>query len=134
MPLERPIRLSDLCTKGGPPSKGNPEGPSTHYLRTLVPKTRPYMAFGTRVLKEYLDPLGYPSNFLRILMSCKEPCQAPACLHNDWNARTTGKKLQGAAAATIRGPKDSRNTRILHSICFLVGSTWNMILYIVHGI
>ena len=28
-----------------------PEGPSTQYLRTLVPKTIPLMAFGTRVLK-----------------------------------------------------------------------------------
>ena len=29
----------------------SPEGPSTQYLRTLVPKTIPFMAFGTRVLK-----------------------------------------------------------------------------------
>ena len=36
-----------------------PEGPSTQYLRTLVPKTIPLIVFGTRVLNiGYLDPLG----------------------------------------------------------------------------
>ena len=36
-----------------------PEGPSTQYLRTLVPKTIPLMAFGTRVLKYWvLGPSG----------------------------------------------------------------------------
>ena len=36
-----------------------PEGPSTHCLRTLVPNTIPYMAFGTRVLKYWvLGPSG----------------------------------------------------------------------------
>ena len=29
----------------------NPEGPSTQYLRTLVPRTISLMAFGTRVLE-----------------------------------------------------------------------------------
>ncbi|CAE7574242.1 HYDIN, partial [Symbiodinium sp. CCMP2456] len=28
--------------------------------------------------------------------------EAPPCLHNDWNARTTGKKLQGGQAVTVR--------------------------------
>ena len=36
-----------------------PEGPSTKYLRTLVPRTIPLMAFGTRVLKYWvLGPSG----------------------------------------------------------------------------
>ena len=37
-----------------------PEGPSTQYLRTPVPKTMPLMAFGTRVLKKnwVLGPSG----------------------------------------------------------------------------
>ena len=35
------------------------EGPSTQYLRTLIPKTIPLMAFGTRVLKYWvLGPAG----------------------------------------------------------------------------
>ena len=37
----------------------DPEGPSTQYLRTLVPKTIPLMVFGTRVLKYWvLGPSG----------------------------------------------------------------------------
>ena len=36
-----------------------PEGPSTQYLRFLVPKTIPSMVFGTRILKYWvLGPLG----------------------------------------------------------------------------
>ena len=36
-----------------------PEGPSTQYLRTLVPKTIEGMGFGTRVLRFWLlGPLG----------------------------------------------------------------------------
>ena len=35
----------------------SPEGPSTQYLRTLVPKTIPLMVFRTRVLKYWVfDP------------------------------------------------------------------------------
>ena len=41
-----------------------PEGPSTQYLRTLVPKTIPLVVFGTRVLKYWL--LG-PSGSVRRL-------------------------------------------------------------------
>ena len=37
-----------------------PEGPSTQYLRSLVPKTIPLMVFGTRVLKYWvLGPSGF---------------------------------------------------------------------------
>ena len=37
----------------------SPKGPSTQYRRTLVPKTLPLMAFGTRVLEDWvLGPLG----------------------------------------------------------------------------
>ena len=42
----------------------SPEGPSTQYLRTLVPKTIPFMAFGTRILKHWV--LG-PSEFFSLL-------------------------------------------------------------------
>ena len=39
-----------------------PEGPSTQYLRTLVPKTIALMVFGTRVLKYWvLGPSGFDS-------------------------------------------------------------------------
>ena len=39
---------------------GIPECPRTQYFRTLVPKTMPLMAFGTRVLKYWvLGPCGY---------------------------------------------------------------------------
>ena len=34
--------------------KAHPEGPSTHYLRTLVPNTIKSMVFGTRVLKYWV--------------------------------------------------------------------------------
>ena len=36
----------------------NPAGPSTQYLRTLVPKAFKGMAFGTRVLRWGLGPSG----------------------------------------------------------------------------
>ena len=37
-----------------------PEGPSTQCLRILVPKTIPFMVFGTRVLKYWvLGPSGF---------------------------------------------------------------------------
>ena len=40
----------------------NPEGPSTQYLRLLVPKTILFMVFGTRELKcEVLGPSGEDS-------------------------------------------------------------------------
>ena len=43
----------------------SPEEPSTQYLRTLVPKTISFMAFGIESLKiQYLDPLG--SGHIRI--------------------------------------------------------------------
>ena len=48
-----PIRLKHtvLCAY--------PKGPSTQYLRTLVPETMKSMVFGTRILNiGYLDPLG----------------------------------------------------------------------------
>ena len=38
-----------------------PEGPSTQYLRTLVPKAIKGMILGTRVLKSLLGPSGYDS-------------------------------------------------------------------------
>ena len=47
-----------------------PEGPSTQYSRTLVPKTIPLMVFGTRVLKYWvLGASGFanPANVFRIL-------------------------------------------------------------------
>ena len=44
--------------------KHYPEGPSTQYLRTLVPKTIPLMVFATRVLKYWV--LG-PSGLCKIM-------------------------------------------------------------------
>ena len=42
-----------------PPPQGAPKGPSTHDLRTPVPKTIPLLASGTRVLKYWvLGPAG----------------------------------------------------------------------------
>ena len=44
-----------------------PEGPSTQYLRTLVPNTIPLVDFGTRVLKYWvLGPSGIHSTSARI--------------------------------------------------------------------
>ena len=40
-------------------SKWNPEGSNTQHLKSLVPKTRPGMGFGTRSLKYWvLGPSG----------------------------------------------------------------------------
>ena len=45
--------------KAGNPGLGSPEGPSTQYLRFLVPKTIPLMVFGARELKYWvLGPSG----------------------------------------------------------------------------
>ena len=46
-------------------SETTPEGPSTEYLGTLVPKTIPLMIFGTRSLKYWvLGPSGCPFDHL----------------------------------------------------------------------
>ena len=47
-------------------ARTNPEGPSTKYLRSLVPNTITSMVFGTRNLKDWvLGPSGKGSLFLR---------------------------------------------------------------------
>ena len=51
------------CRLWNPKPKSCPQGPSTQYLRTLVPKTMYGMAFGTRVLKKWVrapSGLGHP--------------------------------------------------------------------------
>ena len=46
--------LWTLVQNTGIPIFYHPEGPSTQYLRTLVPKTIPPMAFGIRVLRYWV--------------------------------------------------------------------------------
>ena len=47
------------ASAGGSEEDYSPEGPSTQYLRTLVPQTIFQMVFGTRVLKyAILGPSG----------------------------------------------------------------------------
>ena len=66
-----------------------PEGPSTQYLRTLVPKTIPSMVFGTRVLKYWvLGPSGFvwvytaePLDRLRLLLERSPKSEAVSQHH-----------------------------------------------------
>ena len=60
VPHVRQRRDGEICTAMGlRPRLQSPEGPSTQYLRTLVPKAIKGMVFGTRVLKYWvLGPSG----------------------------------------------------------------------------
>ena len=56
------FRILMLCGLLGRELSRSPEGPSTQYLRTLVPHTIPLMVWGTRILKYWvLGPSGYRS-------------------------------------------------------------------------
>ena len=53
--VDRRKEPAGICTEGAE----NPEGSSTQYLRSLVPKTIPLMVFGTKGLKYMvLGPFG----------------------------------------------------------------------------
>ena len=59
---EVPRREGALLETEDPDNLTLPEGPSTQYLRTLVPKAILLMVFGTKVLKYWvLGPLGSKS-------------------------------------------------------------------------
>ena len=71
-----------------------PEGPSTQYLRTLIPNTIPFMVFGTRVLKYWvLRPTGVPLSAIR------------------YQPETVLLALQAAAAATSGRSRAARKAQ-----------------------
>ena len=69
--------------------KSNPEGPSTQYLRSLVPKTIPVMAFGASVSLDY---------------SCTTPSEvlgAAFCCPPEVQVRESGLRLSGFRVTSL---------------------------------
>ena len=100
-------RLESSVACASHPSTSHPEGPSTQYLRTLVPKTIPLAVFGTKGLKYWvLGPSGTGGH-----QPCQEAVTEPGAESGTSESETQGFGLSSASSRRPKGWK--RSERVL---------------------